>query len=57
MSYKDRYKEYKTIYKERGLKALIKEKGWVIVGILFIFFLTKGLLYLLIGKQLFSLFT
>ena len=49
--------DYKNIYKERGFKALIKEKGWVIAVILFIFFLTKGLLWLLgaylIGDKLF----
>tara|TARA_B100000427_G_scaffold310042_1_gene299552 strand:- start:39 stop:224 length:186 start_codon:yes stop_codon:yes gene_type:complete len=41
-------KEYKDIYKERGFKTLIKEKGWVVALILFLFFLTKGLLWLLI---------
>ena len=37
--------EYKNIYKERGIKALIKEKGWVVGLILFMFFLIKGLLW------------
>jgi|TARA_B100000530_G_scaffold109913_1_gene68449 hypothetical protein len=42
------FKEYIEIYKERGLKELIKEKGWIIAVILFFFFLGKGLLWLLI---------
>ncbi len=50
--------DYKNIYKERGFKALIKEKGWVVGLILFMFFLIKGLLWLLIpylvAKGLFS---
>ena len=50
--------EYKNIYKARGLKALIKEKGWVVGVVLFLFFLIKGLLWLLIpylvAKGLFS---
>ena len=52
------WKEYKDIYKERGLKALVKEKGWVVGLVLFLFFLIKGLLWLLIpylvAKGLFS---
>lgn len=50
--------EYKDIYKKRGLKALIREKGWVVGVVLFLFFLIKGLLWLLIpylvAKGLFS---
>ena len=41
-------KKYIEIYKERGFKALIKEKGWVVGVVLFLFFLIKGLLWLLI---------
>ncbi|MAZ58561.1 MAG: hypothetical protein CMP56_04065 [Flavobacteriales bacterium] len=41
-------KSYIQIYKERGFKALIKEKGWVVGVVLFLFFLIKGLLWLLI---------
>ena len=52
------WQEYKYIYKERGFKALIKEKGWVVGLVLFLFFLIKGLLWLLIpylvAKGLFS---
>ena len=52
------WQEYKNIYKERGFKALIKEKGWVVGLVLFLFFLIKGLLWLLIpylvAKGLFS---
>ena len=52
------WQEYKKIYKARGLKALIKEKGWVVGVVLFLFFLIKGLLWLLIpylvAKGLFS---
>ena len=42
------FKEYINIYKERGFKALIKEKGWKVALILFLFFLIKGLIWLLI---------
>ena len=42
-------KEYITIFKEKGLKALVKEKGWMMVLFLFLFFLGKGLLWLLIA--------
>ena len=52
------WQEYIKIYKERGLKALFKEKGWVVGLVLFFFFLIKGLLWLLIpylvAKGLFS---
>ena len=41
-------KTYLDIYKKRGFRALIKEKGWVVALVLFVFFLTKGLLWLLI---------
>ena len=42
------WKEYKNILKERGLQALVREKGWVVGLVLFLFFLIKGLLWLLI---------
>jgi len=52
------FNEYKEIFKSKGLKGLIKEKGWMIAVILFFFFLGKGLLWLLIpylvAKGLFS---
>ena len=52
------FKEYIQIYKERGFKALMKEKGWVVVLFVFLFFLGKGLLWLLIpylvAKGIFS---
>ena len=43
------FKEYIEIFKSKGIKGLIKEKGWVIAVILFFFFLGKGLLWLLIS--------
>ncbi len=36
------------IYKEKGFKTLIKEKGWVVGFVIFMFFLIKGLLWLII---------
>ena len=42
-------KENKKIYKERGLKALIKEKGWVVGFAIFMFFLLKGIMWLVIS--------
>jgi len=42
------FREWLRIYKEDGFKILIEKKGWSIAGVLFLFFLTKGLLWLLI---------
>ena len=36
------------IYKEKDFKSLIKEKGWVVGFVIFMFFLIKGLLWLII---------
>tara|TARA_B100001287_G_C22178727_1_gene298133 strand:- start:220 stop:390 length:171 start_codon:yes stop_codon:yes gene_type:complete len=36
------------IYKEKGFKSLIKEKGWVVGIVIFMFFLIKGLFWLII---------
>ena len=41
-------KEWKTIYKEEGFKVLIQKKGWTVAFVVFIFFLTKGLMWLLL---------
>ena len=48
-------KDYIKIYKDRGFKALIKEKGWVVGLILFLFFLGKGLMWLLIPYLMYLL--
>lgn len=42
-------RKYKTIYKQGGVKAVLKEGGWLMLLLLFSFFLLKGLLWLAIG--------
>ena len=39
-----------SVYKERGLKGLIQEKGWLVALFLFFFFLGKGIMWLVIAK-------
>jgi len=41
-------KEWKQIYSEGGLKLLISKKGWLVALALFMFFLTKGLMWIII---------
>jgi len=41
-------KNWIQIYKTRGFKSLIKEKGWLVGFVIFMFFLIKGLLWLII---------
>ena len=40
--------KYTKIYKEGGFKAVAKEGGWTVLILLFLFFLIKGLLWLII---------
>ena len=40
--------KYTKIYKEGGFKAVAKEGGWRVLILLFLFFLIKGLLWLII---------
>ena len=49
-------KQIVSIYKEKGLKSLIKEKGWLVALFLFLFFLGKGLIWLAIAKGRLELF-
>ena len=48
--------EYKVIYKKKGLKGLVKEKGWVVVLVIFLLYSIKGTIVLIFGKGLFELF-
>jgi hypothetical protein len=41
-------KKYRTIFKEEGFKGVIRKAGWPAAIGLFLFFLIKGLLWLLI---------
>jgi len=41
-------KEYRRIWKEKGLKGLVAHAGWKAVILVFLFFLIKGLLWLTI---------
>ena len=40
--------KYTKIYKEDGFKGVWKEGGWRVVGIFSLFFLIKGILWLII---------
>jgi hypothetical protein len=42
------FKKYRGILKEEGWKGLIKKSGWKVALGLFLFFLIKGLLWLII---------
>tara|TARA_B100000579_G_C22772002_1_gene824469 strand:+ start:157 stop:330 length:174 start_codon:yes stop_codon:yes gene_type:complete len=44
------FKTIISVYKEKGLKGLIQEKGWLVALFLFCFFLGKGLMWLVIAK-------
>jgi len=51
-------KNWIKIYKERGFKALVKEKGWGVVIAILSFYIIKGTLVTVFGweaiKRLFS---
>tara|TARA_B100000579_G_C22841428_1_gene861799 strand:+ start:139 stop:309 length:171 start_codon:yes stop_codon:yes gene_type:complete len=42
-------KNWIEIYRQKGFKALIQQKGWVVGGVIFMFFLLKGLMWLIIA--------
>ena len=48
--------EYKSIYREKGLKGLIKQKGWKVVFLICLAYSIKGTLVLIFGKGLIDLF-
>ena len=48
--------EYKAIYREKGLKGLVKEKGWKVVVVVCLAYSIKGTLVLIFGKGLIDLF-
>ena len=39
--------KYTQIYKQHGFKGVIKEGGWKVAGIFSLFFLIKGILWLI----------
>ena len=41
-------KNWVKIYRQKGFKGLIKEKGWVVGVVIFMFFLLKGIMWLII---------
>ena len=41
-------KNWIQIYKNGGFKSLIKEKGWIVGVVIFMFFFLKGMLWLII---------
>ncbi|MDX5325113.1 MAG: hypothetical protein LPK80_02530 [Bacteroidota bacterium] len=41
-------KRYRSILKERGFRGLIQQEGWKVAVLLFLFFLGKGLVWLVI---------
>tara|TARA_B110000238_G_scaffold111427_1_gene121109 strand:+ start:411 stop:599 length:189 start_codon:yes stop_codon:yes gene_type:complete len=45
------FSKYTQIYKQGGYKAVVNEGGWKIFIYLFLFFLVKGILWLIIGYE------
>ena len=45
------FSKYTQIYKEQGYKGVVNEGGWKIFIYLFLFFLVKGILWLIIGYE------
>ena len=43
--------KYTQISKEQGYKGVVNEGGWKIFIYLFLFFLVKGILWLIIGYE------
>jgi hypothetical protein len=41
-------KYYKSVVKQVGFKGLIRQEGWKVGALLFLFFLVKGLMWLII---------
>ncbi len=41
-------KNWIQIYKNGGFKSLIKEKGWIVGAVIFMFFFLKGMLWLIV---------
>jgi len=46
------FSKYTQIYKEDGFKGILKSGGWKVVGVLFLFFLMKGVLFYIILPSL-----
>ena len=44
-------KEYKKIYKEKGLKALLKKIGWKVFALVFLFYLIRDVILYIIGPK------
>ncbi len=42
------FKAYKKVLKEEGFKGLVQKAGWKVALGLFMFFLVKGLLWLIV---------
>ena len=41
-------KNWIEIYRQKGFKSLIQKKGWVVGVVIFMFFLLKGIMWLII---------
>jgi len=50
---KESLKEYKDIYKKKGLKALLKKLGWRVFALIFIFYLIRDIILYVIGPKIF----
>lgn len=48
MSKKKGWKHYRQLWKQGGFKMVLREAGWKVAVLLFLFFLVKGLLWLII---------
>ncbi len=45
--------EYKEIYKQKGLKALLKKLGWRVFALIFIYYLVRDIILYVIGPKIF----
>ena len=50
---KESFKEYKDIYRKKGLKALLKKLGWRVFAFIFIFYLIRDIILYVIGPKIF----
>ena len=45
--------EYKEIYKQKGLKELLKKLGWRVFALIFIYYLVRDIILYVIGPKIF----
>ena len=45
--------EYKNIYKQKGLRALLKRLGWRVFALIFLYYLVRDIILYVIGPKIF----